>query len=371
MKLTAKIKLQPTDEQRELLYQTLTTANAACDFISRTAWEQSTFNKYGLQKLTYYDVKATFGLSAQVVIRCLGKVADAYKRFNGKQRKFKKTGAIAYDSRILKYRTDRETVSMWTVGGRQTIPYLAGEHQKALLQHQQGESDLALIRGEWYLFATCDIEAPVADDVTGYLGVDLGIVNIAADNDGETHSGSHVNKVRHRNRNLRKNLQQKGTKSAKRRLRAMSGRESRFVHDTNHCIAKHIVQKAKRTHRGIALEDLKGIRTRAKGRKPQRTALNSWAFADLAAKIQYKARKAGVAVVFVDPAYTSQTCPCCGHTSKSNRKVRDHFSCVECGYAAPADTVGAINIALRGADGTGPVNGPDAVAPGLAASPRL
>jgi putative transposase len=360
MKLTAKIKLNPTEDQRGMLYQTLTTANAACDRISAVAWEMQKFSRRAVHDATYYDVREEFGLSAQVAVRCIGKVVDAYKRFKGKQRKFKKLGAVPYDSRILTYNTAAQTVSIWTMGGRQTIPYQAGPRQKELLDHQQGESDLAFIRGEWYLFATCDIEEPTPDDVSEYLGVDLGIVNIAADNEGETHSGSHVNKVRHRNRNLRKRLQSKGTKSAKRLLKKMRGRESRFVQDTNHCIAKRIVQKAKRTRRGIALEELKYIRKRAKGRKSQRTALNSWAFADLGEKIAYKAMQAGVPVVFVDPAYTSQTCPACQYVSRSNRKHRDSFCCVECGFAAPADTVGAINIALRGADSTGSVNHPHA-----------
>jgi IS605 OrfB family transposase len=272
-------------------------------------------------------------------------------------------------AKVLK--TKQQSVSIWTLTGRQEIPFVAGKQQLKMLPHQQGESRLMYSRSKFYLLAVCEVEEAPQYDADQFLGVDLGIVNIAADSDGVIHSGSHVNKVRHRNRNLRKNLQKKGTKSAKRRLKKMSGRESRFVHDTNHVLAKSIVEKAKRTRRGIALEDLKGIRNRARARKPQRTALNSWAFSDLGMKIVYKARRAGVPVVYVDPAYTSQTCPCCGHISKKNRPNRDDFRCVECGYAAPADTVGAINIALRGADGTGSVNNPDAAGDTLAASPRL
>lgn len=363
MKLTAKLKLLPTPEQEAILRETMVRANAACDYISRIGFENQKFGKYDLQELTYYDVRGQFELSAQMVIRCLGKVADAYKVFSTKQRTFRTLGAIAYDSRILKYKTQdgKQSVSIWTLAGREEIPFAAGKRQLEMLPHQQGESKLMYSRGKFYLLAVCEVEEAPQYDADQFLGVDLGIVNIAADNDGEVHSGSHVNKVRHRNRNLRKNLQKKGTKSAKRLLKKMSGREARFVHDTNHVLAKSIVEKAKRTRRGIALEDLKGIRNRARARKPQRTALNSWAFSDLGMKIAYKAKRAGVPVVYVDPAYTSQTCPCCGHISKQNRPNRDDFCCVECGYAAPADTVGAINIALRGADSTGSVNNPYAV----------
>ncbi len=131
--------------------------------------------------------------------------------------------------------------------------------------------------------------------------MDLGIVNIATTSDGTVHPGKQVNQVRHRNRRLRRRLQRKGSKSAKRLLRHLSGREARFAADTNHRISKQIVTEAQRTTHGIALEDLGGIRARVPLRKPQRVTLHTWSFAQLGAFITYKAKRAGVPVVFVDP----------------------------------------------------------------------
>ena len=145
MKLTAKIKLNPTEEQRQFLHETLQRANAACNYISDLAWQQKIFNKLSLQKLCYYDVREKFELSAQIVVRALGKVADSYKLDKKTRREFKKLGPFPYDSRILKYRLETQEVSLWTLQGRQTIAFQAGKRQLALLQHQQGESDLAFM----------------------------------------------------------------------------------------------------------------------------------------------------------------------------------------------------------------------------------
>lgn len=349
MKLTAKIKLIPTKEQHQLLLETLERANAACNHISEVAWEQKIFKQFNLHKLCYYSVKEQFGLSAQVVVRALGKVADSYKLDKKTRRIFKKHAAFPYDNRILKYYIDTQEVSIWTLNGREKISYQAGKRQQELLQFQQGESDLAYIRGEFYLFATCDIDEPIPEDVDEFLGIDMGIVNIATDSDGEQYSGKVLNRVRHRHRRLRKKLQEKGTKSAKRRLKHLSGKESRFANDVNHCISKAIVNKAKRTGRGVAIEELTGILGRVRLRKPQRTQLSSWSFHDLGMKLTYKAIRAGIPLVRVDPAYTSQMCSCCGHVDKSNRKTQSMFICTACNFSDNADVNASRNIAARGA----------------------
>lgn len=348
MKLTAKIKLNPTQEQCRILHETLQRTNAACNYISSLAWQEKTFNKLSLQKMCYYDVRDRFELSAQMVVRALGKVADSYKLDKQTKRDFHKHGAFPYDSRILKYRLKRQEVSIWTLQGRQTIAFQGGKRQLELLHHQQGESKVALIRGEFYIFAVCDIDSPEPDDIVDYMGVDLGIVNIATTDDGEHYSGKTVNRVRHRYRRIHHKLQKKGTKSAKRLLKKRSGKENRFANDVNHCLSKAIVKKAKRTECGIALEDLTGIRSRVRLRKPQRTQLHSWSFADLGHKIAYKAEMAGVPLVYVDPRNTSRACSDCGHIHKSNRKTQDKFLCMVCEFSAHADVNAAINIGCRG-----------------------
>ena len=307
-----------------------------------------------------------FGLSAQMVIRALGKVSSAYKssiallkkrnqKIKAKNKKnkslrelrkctFGKNGAFPYDARLLSYLLDDQVVSIRTLEGRIKVPFQAGEPQLEILKYQKGESDLVFIRGHFYVYATCDIPVNDPDEVEEFLGVDLGIVNIAMTSDGDVYKGQYVNRVRHRNRSLRKKLQKKGTKSAKRLLKKRSKKESRFANDVNHCISKQLVLEAKRTSRGIALEDLKGIREGVRLRKSQRNQLHNWSFDDLKQKIEYKCEKYGVPLVLVDPRNTSRTCPDCGHIDKENRKSQSSFVCQSCGFSAHADLVGATNI---------------------------
>jgi IS605 OrfB family transposase len=138
-------------------------------------------------------------------------------------------------------------------------------------------------------------------------------------------------------------------------LKRLSGKERRFANDVNHRISKRIVAKAQRTGRGLALEDLQGIRERVRLRKPQRATLHSWAFHDLGQKLRYKAERAGVPLVWVDPKNTSRQCPACGHTEKANRPTQALFRCVACGCSGPADYFAAVNIGRRAA-----VNQPNA-----------
>ncbi len=349
MKLTAKVKLQTTLEQHQTLLETIEQANSACNYISGIAWGERTFNKFGLQKITYHEVKVQFDLTAQVIVRCISKVADAYKLDKKTKREFNPRGAIAYDARILRWYVDRQEVSLWTVAGRLRISFLAGKRQFELLKQQRGESDLALIDGEFYLFATCEVETPEPVDVEGFLGIDLGIKNIAADSTGETYAGNHLNSLRKRHARLRAKLQGKQTKAAKRLLKKRRRKEQRLANHVNHNISKKIVEKAKDTGLGIALEELTGIRERVTVRKSQRSEQSSWAFADLRAKITYKAQLAGVPVILIDPRNTSRECAACGHIDKANRKSQSSFLCTVCGYSANADRNAAVIISRRAA----------------------
>ena len=345
MRLTIQLKLLPTPEQAEALTRTLETANAACDYISQVAWDARTFRQFPIHRLTYGAVRETFKLTAQLAVRCISKVADAYKRDTKTRRTFAPLGAVAFDDRILAYKN--AAVSIWTMDGRQAIPFVTGERQRVLIALRRGESDLAFVRGEWYLFATCEIETPDPIDVEGVLGIDLGVTNIAVDSDGAVHSGKAIKMVRYRHRRLRSKLQRLGTKHSRRRLRILAGQEYRFAKHVNHCLSKKIVAKAQRTKRAIAVEDLTHIRTRIRARKSQRATLHSWSFAQLQAFIAYKAQVSGVPVHRVDPRNTSRACPKCGCIDKANRKTQSSFVCTSCGFAGLADVIAAGTIASR------------------------
>lgn len=347
MKLIAQVKLLPDARQADALHRTLELANEACNYVSARAWETQTFKAFDLHKLLYYEVKERFGLSAQVVVRLLAKVADAYKLDRKTKRTFKAHGAIVYDDRILRWYVGKSAVSIWTVDGRLHIPFVCGERQRELLQSRQGESDLILFRDSFFLAATCEVADPDPIDVADALGVDLGIVNLATDSDGETFSGAAVEQKRRIYAHRRRNLQRKGTKAARRKLRQISGRQARFQKDTNHTISKRIVQKAHDTQRAIALEELTGIRSRITVRRKQRARHANWSFFQLKGFIAYKARRAGVPVYTVDPRNTSRECSVCSCIDKANRPNQSTFSCVSCGHAANADHNAARNIRAR------------------------
>ena len=347
MKLTARVLLQPSPEQATSLRETLERVNAACNHISACAWDTQTFKQFSLHRLTYYEVRSRFDLTAQMAVRAISKVADAYKVGRKRQASFRPHGSIAYDDRVLSWRHPASTVSIWTVAGRQTIPFLAGERDRNLLAARRGESDLCLVDGRFYLFAACDVETPEPADVSDYLGVDLGVVNIATDSDGAVYSGGQVNGLRRRHRRTRQRLQRIGSKSTKRLLARRRRKERRFSTNINHTIAKRIVATAERTNRGIALEDLTHIRARVRVRRPQRATLHSWSFSQLRQFVAYKAALVGVPVVAVDPRNTSRTCPRCGLIDKANRPSQDRFLCVACNLAGLPDHFAAINIGRR------------------------
>lgn len=348
MILTAKVKLQPTEAQADSLKRTLEKANAACDYISQVAWDTKIFGKFQIQKLVYQEVKTQFDLTAQLVIRCIAKVTDAYKIDRTVKREFKPLGSIAFDSRILSWKLDKNEVSIWTVDGRiKSLSFVCHPRAKELLSGERGESDLCLINGEFYLFTSCEVSEPTPKDVDDFLGVDLGVANIAVDSDGQVFQGKTVKNVRFRQRRLRQKLQKKGTHSSRRRLKKLSGKERRFATWVNHNISKRIVEKAKDTDRRIAIEELGGIRDRVTVKKAQRATLHSWSFSQLRLFVEYKAQLMGVKLQAVDPRNTSRTCPCCGHIDKANRRTQSKFLCVNCGFSGLADHIAATNIRSR------------------------
>lgn len=170
--------------------------------------------------------------------------------------------------------------------------------------------------GTWFLIATCEIPQAPRYQPRDWIGVDRGITNLATTSDGDNHSGRCLDRYRRRQARKKAELQAKRTRSAKQLLKKRARRESRHATHTNHKISKTVVAVAQRTERGIALEQLQGIRERVTVRRDQRARQSSWPFHQLGEFIAYKARRAGVPSIEVDPAYTSQRCPRCGHTER-------------------------------------------------------
>ncbi|MFI6930073.1 RNA-guided endonuclease InsQ/TnpB family protein [Streptomyces sp. NPDC050287] len=370
MKLVVQVRLLPTPQQAAALEATLHVCNEAATWVSEVAFERGEFKNFALRRHTYDTVKSRWGLGAQAAQHVIKKTCDAYttlkanlkagnlgrpgskrrRRATEKPISFRPQGAQPYDDRMLSWQIPGRTVSIWTTGGRvKSVAFTASPEQLATLAlYRKGESDLLERDGMWFLNATCDIpEAPLNREPVDFLGIDLGIVNIATTSDGEILAGRELNRIRSRERGLRAKLQKKNTPSAKRRLKKRRRKEARRAKDINHKIAKHVVAEAERTGRGIALEDLTGIRERVRLRKPRRATHSSWSFHQLGQFIAYKARKAGVPVVHVDPAYTSRTCAECGHIDKANRMSQAWFACRSCGFVDHADRNSSRNIRAR------------------------
>lgn len=380
VKLVVQVKLQPTTEQASALDATLRACNTAATEVAEIARNTRVYRNYDLRKHAYAGVKDDHGLGAQAAQHVIKKVCDAYKTLTANLRagsygspdskryrrvstepiSFRWQAAQPYDARMLSWQTDARTVSIWTVTGRmKNVTYTGSPDQlKAVSELPVGESDLVYRDGMWFLYATVEVAEAEPVEPLGFLGVDMGIVQIATDSDGRVYAGEQLNRYRRRQTRLRATLQAKRTESARRLLSKRSRRESRHAANTNHIISKSIVAEAARTSRGIAVEELTGIRARVRLRKPQRAALHCWSFAQLGEFLTYKARRAGVALVQVDPRYTSQTCSKCGHRDKRNRPDQATFICRSCGVVAHADVNAAVNIASRGAGGWGAVTHP-------------
>ncbi|MEU6002074.1 transposase [Streptomyces sp. NPDC047197] len=359
----------PQAEQAAALRSTLRAVNDAACWVSQVAFARGVPREYELRKHTYAELKAR-GLGAQAAQHTIKKVRDGYttlkanlragnygtegskrrRKTEGKPIAFRPQAAQPFDDRCLSWQYDAQTVSIWTTAGRlKDVRFVcSADAFKTLREHRKGETDLIERDGVFYLIAVCEVPEAEQYEPDGFIGVDLGIVNIATTSTGYQAAGRGLNRYRKRQLALRAKLQKKGTKSAKRRLKERARREARHVKNQNHIIAKTIVTEAERTFAGLSLEQLKGIRQRVRLRKPQRVTLHSWAFAQLGDFIVYKAKRAGVPLVFVDPAYTSQMCCQCQHIDKRNRVDQALFICRGCGVVAHADRNASHNIAQRG-----------------------
>jgi len=348
MRLALRIKSPPSHDQKAILLETMERFNAAASHAARVGFESSVFSPAGIHARCYFELRERFGLSAQMAVRAIGKAVKVFRRDRTRCPVFRPRGAIAYDERILSWK-GLDRVSMWTLAGRMLLPIVYGENQHGRLDCLRGQVELVYRKGEFYLHAGADDPEDGAVEVEDFVGVDLGIVNLATDSDGTAYSGEAIERVRRRHHRNRRSLQARGTRTAKGRLRRLAGREARFRRNTNHCIATALVRLAKGTGRGIALEELTHIRDRTTVRAKDRARHSGCAFSQLRQFVAYKAALSGVPVVLVDPRDTSRTCAECGHCEKANRPSQALFVCQECGHSTDADLNAARNVRARAA----------------------
>jgi IS605 OrfB family transposase len=385
--ITAKLKLKTTREQFNALRTTQLAYRDALNYASRYAFEHKKIsNKATIQAGTYYEIRTRFHLPAQMTCSVARQVGATYKTLwtkvkqNAAMRKAGHTKkrykgldrAPRYVSPTLTYQEGKDysfkkeqQVSLLSLDGRVVVPYTGYNEHVALIQKgtEIGAAKLWYDkpRKQFYLLVTLEVEGddPTPEKQTQVVGVDVGMRYLAVTSTREGgstfHSGkSRVPKSNHYAR-LRKRLQKKGTRSATRRLVAISGRERRLKQDTNHVVSKRITSAY--PHSIIGLENLTDIRERTKRKRGKRATKKQrranarqsrWTFAELQSMIAYKAALSGSIAIKVDANYTSQMCPMCGHTSKGNRPQKGLlFVCEVCHYMLHADLVGARNITMR------------------------
>ncbi len=359
----------------------------ALNYTSGVAFEMGkTYNGTKIQKEVYYTLREHFKLPSQMACNVPRQVGATYKSLRTKLKQNEeaiKAGRTKkrykgldkppkYVSRTctLNYQRDYsfvkdQKVSVITLDGRIKVNYQG--YSKHLEMINSGVARIGAAKlwyskpsKTYYLLVSMEVEVPnlAPTDINRIMGVDVGqrYIAVAADtrNKSRFFSGKQVRHKASRYAKARKSLQRKGTRSATRRLVALSGRERRFIADTNHCIAKEVVTPSTL----IGLENLTHIRERTNLKKKGKKASNKqrkansnkarWSFAELQGFIDYKAVLSGSLAVKVDAHYTSVACPCCGHTSKENRPNKGlNFVCQQCGYTLHADLVGARNVALR------------------------
>jgi len=218
-----------------------------------------------------------------------------------------------------------------------------------------GTAKLVFRKGKWFLHIPMskEMQALEDSDVSNVTGIDLGVNFLATsyDSEGNTafYSGKRIKHKRAQYSKTRKQLQKRGTPSARRRLKQIGSRENRWMHDVNHCVSKALVD-SQPAGTLFVIEDLTGIRNATERvRIKDRYVSVSWAFFDLRKKVEYKATLAGSKSIAVDPRYTSQTCPKCSYIVKANRDKKKHiFSCGCCGYTSNDDRIGAMNLHNKG-----------------------
>lgn len=360
MTITAKVQIVVTDIDKILLDETMSVYRDACNYVSDYVFQTHDLKQFSLNKALYFTLREKFGLKSQMAQSVLKTVVARYKTILENQKKwiqprFKKPQYDLVWNRD--YSLTRNCFSVNTLNGRVKLPYFTKGMSKYFdyTIYKFGTAKLIKKHGKYYLHipVTYDVEENNISDICNVVGIDRGINFVVATYDSKHKSGfvsgKAIKQKRARYSKLRKELQMRQTPSARRRLKAIGRRENRWMQDVNHCVSKALVESNPK-HTLFVLEDLTGVRNATESVKiKNRYIFVSWAFYDLEQKLIYKAKQNQSSVIKVDPRYTSQCCPLCGHIERANRNKKIHlFACKNCGYKSNDDRIGAMNLYRMG-----------------------
>jgi putative transposase len=381
MQRTIRIELEPSPVQADALAETSRQFTAVFNAVCAHGWQERLSNGVKLHHATYYPLKADYSrLVSDLHVQARVKATEAVKSALTLERAGRKvtmpqSTACPPRYNVHTYRVDWEsrTVRLSLVGGRQTIRFRIPDYSAKYAGYPTATADLIAHDGRWWLHVIVTVPTPEIAPGDQVVGVDLGLSRPAVTSHNRFLGKPAWKAVEGRLFKLKRALQKKGTKNAKRHLRRVRHKQARFRRDSDHVLSKQIVQSIE-PGGTIVLENLKDIRKRTKMRRKTQTQrrIHSWSFAQLNCFIGYKAEERGCMVVAVDPRHTSQACSRCGYTARNNRRSRDLFVCRACGYSLHADLNGARNIAAkyRAAGGTAACGGLHVNQP-IASNPTL
>ena len=374
MTITAKIQISATVDDKVLLDETMSVYADACNYVSDYVFRTHDLKQFSLNKVLYSELRERFGLKSQMAQSVFKTVIARYKTILENESKwikpsFKKPQYDLVWNRDYSLTQNRFSVN--TLNGRVKLPYFS-EGMSKYFDHtvyKFGTAKLVNKHGKYFLHipVTYDVKESNISDIRNVVGIDRGINFVVATYDSKHKSGFVSGKAIKQKRanysKLRKELQMRHTPSARRRIKAIGQRENRWMQDVNHCVSKALV-KSNPKHTLFVLEDLSGVRNATERVKTKdRYVSVSWSFYDLEQKLIYKAKQNQSSVIKVDPRYTSQCCPVCGHTEKSNRNKKIHlFTCRNCGYRSNDDRIGAMNLYRMGINYLADSQVPDTVA---------
>ena len=369
--VTAKLQILVSPSDKQVICDTMKAYSDACNYVSEHIYKTHDLSRYSVQEDTYRQVREVYGLRSQMAVSCVRTVIAKYRTILENQKEwikpvFRLPQLDLVWNRDYSLNSKNDVFSVNTLNGRIKVPF----HKNGFEQYfsddcKFGTARLVNKHGRFFLHVpvTYEISELKKSEVSNVVGIDRGIRFLAATYDSKGRSrfydGNAVKQKRARYKALRKQLQQVGTPSSRRRIKAIGQRENRWMNDVNHCISKALVE-SNPDGSLFVIEDLSGVRKATERvRTKDRYVSVSWSFYDLEQKLSYKALKHHQLVEKVDPAYTSQTCPKCGHTEKANRNKKLHmFCCKNCGYRSNDDRIGAMNLHRMGIE----LLVPDAVA---------
>ena len=358
--ITAKIQIITSDTDKVLLNDTMAAYRDACNFVSNHIFLTHDLKQFSLNKVLYATLREKFGLKSQMAQSVLKTVIARYKTILENQKEwikpvFKKTQYDLVWNRD--YSLTQELFSVNTLEGRIKLGYYCEGMEKYFDKtiYKFGTAKLINKHGKYFLHIPVTYDVPVSNlsEVCNVVGIDRGINFLIAtyDSDHKSNfvSGKTIKQKRANYSKLRKELQIRKTPSSRQRIKAIGQRENRWMNDINHQVSKSLVVSNPK-HTLFVLEDLTGVRNATERiRTKDRYVSVSWSFYDLEQKLIYKAKQNESAVIKVDPAYTSQCCPKCGHTEKANRNKKKHlFTCKNCAYQSNDDRIGAMNLYRMG-----------------------